>query len=217
MNNAANTPSMYKPISNNPSRLQQSRSRSQSRQRTNIRSTSFYRTQSRVSVNSGRSYGGEDGYSVNYHHEPDSDRNKVPVPPKHGDEAANGEPNGGDVVPSPDTEKASDLSNANDKDHEVTFNPETDPQSPRLFSKARKWLIVLVIASSALCVTCTSTLYSFTYGQLTVDFGVSREVATLGVSIFVAGLGLGPMVLSPLSEVSSYPLFSPHDCVIPWV
>ena len=33
------------------------------------------------------------------------------------------------------------------------------------------------------------------------EFHTSREIATLGLSLFVAGLGLGPMVLSPLSEV----------------
>jgi len=32
------------------------------------------------------------------------------------------------------------------------------------------------------------------------EFHTSREIATLGLSLFVAGLGLGPMVLSPLSE-----------------
>jgi MFS family permease len=32
------------------------------------------------------------------------------------------------------------------------------------------------------------------------EFHVSEEVMTLGLSLFVAGLGLGPMLLSPLSE-----------------
>ncbi len=49
--------------------------------------------------------------------------------------------------------------------------------------------------------TCTSSLYTSTYGQLKPEFGVSRLVCTLGLSLFVAGLGAGPMVLSPLSEV----------------
>lgn len=33
------------------------------------------------------------------------------------------------------------------------------------------------------------------------DFGVSSEVGTLGLSTYVGGLALGPMVLAPLSEV----------------
>lgn len=49
--------------------------------------------------------------------------------------------------------------------------------------------------------TCTSSLYTSTYGQLEPEFGASRLVCTLGLSLFVAGLGAGPMILSPLSEV----------------
>ena len=44
-------------------------------------------------------------------------------------------------------------------------------------------------------------MYTLTYDQITVEFGVSRVVATLGLSLFVMGLGIGPMVLGPLSEV----------------
>jgi hypothetical protein len=51
------------------------------------------------------------------------------------------------------------------------------------------------------CRTCTSSLYTSTYSQLEPEFGASRLVCTLGLSMFVAGLGAGPMILSPLSEV----------------
>jgi hypothetical protein len=42
------------------------------------------------------------------------------------------------------------------------------------------------------------------------DFGSSQEVVTLGLSLFVFGLAVGPMVLSPLSEVSAT-ISSPHN------
>ena len=48
--------------------------------------------------------------------------------------------------------------------------------------------------------TCTSSLYTSTYGQLIPEFHTNRLVCTLGLSLFVAGLGTGPMILSPLSE-----------------
>jgi hypothetical protein len=50
--------------------------------------------------------------------------------------------------------------------------------------------------------TCASSIYATTYAQLMKEFGSSREVVTLGLSLFVFGLAVGPMVLSPLSEVS---------------
>ncbi|KAH7018685.1 major facilitator superfamily domain-containing protein [Macrophomina phaseolina] len=73
-------------------------------------------------------------------------------------------------------------------------------RNPRLMSTARRWLIVVIVSASSLCVTCASSIYTSTYGQLTSEFHSSRIVATLGLSLFVAGLGCGPMILSPLSE-----------------
>ncbi|KAJ5368270.1 drug/proton antiporter YHK8, partial [Penicillium cataractarum] len=75
-----------------------------------------------------------------------------------------------------------------------------DPLNPRNMSKARRWLIVIIVSLGSLCVTCTSSMYTTTYGQLMKEFGCSQEVATLGLSFFIWGLGIGPLFLSPLSE-----------------
>lgn len=88
-----------------------------------------------------------------------------------------------------------------EKEFEVTFSGDNDPLNPKTNrSNLRKWSIVLIGSSCSLCVTCASALYTSTYLQLEKDFGVSREVATLGLTTYVCGLGLGPMFLSPLSE-----------------
>ncbi|CAK4031247.1 efflux pump atB-like [Lecanosticta acicola] len=87
-----------------------------------------------------------------------------------------------------------------DQEFEVTFDGDADPYNPKNRPYLRKWLIVLIVSSSSLCVTCASALYSSTYAQLEAEFHVSREVATVGLTTFVCGLGLGPMFLSPLSE-----------------
>ncbi|TVY24708.1 Efflux pump [Lachnellula hyalina] len=77
---------------------------------------------------------------------------------------------------------------------------DSDPLNPRSLSTAKKWVIVIIVSMSSLCVTCTSSIYSSTYGQITKEFHCSRIVATLGLSLFIMGLGIGPMLLSPLSE-----------------
>lgn len=87
-----------------------------------------------------------------------------------------------------------------EKQFEVQWDGEHDPMNPRCMSKGRKWIIVLIVSAGSTCVTCTSSMYTLTYDQLTTEFHVSRVVATLGLSLFVMGLGLGPMVLGPLSE-----------------
>lgn len=49
--------------------------------------------------------------------------------------------------------------------------------------------------------TCTSSMYTSVYSQMEKEFNCSRIVATLGLSTFIMGLGMGPMLLGPLSLV----------------
>ena len=104
----------------------------------------------------------------------------------------------------PDVERdARSKDAAADVSFEVTF-AENDPLNPRhRYGALRKWSMVLVVSSTSTCVTCTSSLYTQTYGQIQPEFYTSEIIATLGLSLFVAGLGLGPMLLAPLSEVRS--------------
>ena len=109
------------------------------------------------------------------------------------------------------------------EEYEVHWDGENDPMHPQSMSKARKWLVVWIVSFSSACVyagavpasslsivqlmfhrTCTSSMYTSTYQQLTPEFHSSYIVATLGLSLFVMGLGVGPMVLGPLSEVSQH-------------
>jgi hypothetical protein len=55
----------------------------------------------------------------------------------------------------------------------------------------------LIVASR----TAASSIYASTYSQLIKEFHTTQEVATLGLSLFVVGLAISPMVLGPLSEV----------------
>ncbi|KAI9718792.1 MAG: hypothetical protein M1812_003966 [Candelaria pacifica] len=87
-----------------------------------------------------------------------------------------------------------------EKSYEVHWDGDNDPMNPRSTSKSKKWLYVIILSSSSILVTCTSSIYTSTYAQLTEEFHCSRIVATLGLSLFVVGLGLGPMLLAPLSE-----------------
>jgi hypothetical protein len=117
-----------------------------------------------------------------------------------------------------------------EKEFEVHWDGDNDLMNPRSMSKPRKWLIVLILSATSLCVyvfgaqsrwaaqeltenrTCTSSLYTSTYGQITKEFNCSQIVATLGLSLFVMGLGIGPMLLAPLSEVGI--LLELSNCLI---
>jgi multidrug resistance protein len=99
----------------------------------------------------------------------------------------------------PNTKPATSGSRDDNK-YEVGWDGDNDPMNPRNMHNAKKWLITFTMALCSMCVTCTSSLYTMTYNQIDEEFGSSRIVATLGLSLFVFGLGLSPMVLGPLSE-----------------
>lgn len=82
--------------------------------------------------------------------------------------------------------------------YEVSLEPAENPQELPL---ARRWLAVLCISTASVCVTCASSMAAFAEGGVSRQFHVSKEVTILGVSLFVLGLGLGPLVAGPVSEI----------------
>lgn len=82
----------------------------------------------------------------------------------------------------------------------VEFLPD-DPFNAMTFAKSRKWMITLVQAVATLSVSFASSAFSGGLGDVITDFGVSSEVAILGVSMFVLGFAIGPLFWAPLSEM----------------
>jgi hypothetical protein len=100
---------------------------------------------------------------------------------------------------------------------EVTLDPSEDPKN---LSLLKRWTVVLVCCSAALCVTCSSSMVGLifvasfmcttdtplpfqaasTFPQIQKQFHVGEEVAILSISLLIAGLGIGPLLLGPLSE-----------------
>jgi len=76
-----------------------------------------------------------------------------------------------------------------------------DPRDPLGFSQANKWLITLLVAFVTLAAAFMSSTYSGCLLQITQDFHISEEVATLGLSLYVVGFAVGPMLWAPMSEL----------------
>ncbi|KKZ63629.1 hypothetical protein EMCG_02070 [[Emmonsia] crescens] len=91
--------------------------------------------------------------------------------------------------------------NSEDEDLEVYWDGPDDPADPRNFPLVLRWSMVIIISLCSLCAICTSSLYTMTYEQITVEFNCSSLVATLGLSLFILGLGVGLLFLAPLSEL----------------
>ncbi|KAG7660816.1 uncharacterized protein J8A68_005633 [[Candida] subhashii] len=86
----------------------------------------------------------------------------------------------------------------------VTFYPDhdsiDDKEDASRLSRFHKWTIVSIISFGSLCVTCISSSWSLATPNIMSHFGVSQEVSTLGISLYIWGLGIGAIFLSPISE-----------------
>jgi len=91
-------------------------------------------------------------------------------------------------------------SGTEDDPYVVEFIPN-DPRNPMEFSNFKKWAIVGTVAFATLAVAFVSSAYSGSVAQIIQEFKISQEVATLGVSLFVLGFAVGPLLWAPLSEL----------------
>ncbi|KAL2415607.1 MFS-type transporter pyvG [Exophiala dermatitidis] len=82
----------------------------------------------------------------------------------------------------------------------VSFT-ENDSDNPRNWSPAKKNWTLVVINLYTFVVYCTASIITPTAGFIMKRFGVSIVVASLGLSMYVVGYGIGPMFFSPISEI----------------
>jgi hypothetical protein len=72
---------------------------------------------------------------------------------------------------------------------------EDDPRNPMLYSAVTRWSVMMVVAVAALIASLDSSAYAGSAEEIMADFQCSREIYTLGISLFVLGFAIGPLVL----------------------
>ncbi|KAK7202479.1 major facilitator superfamily domain-containing protein [Myxozyma melibiosi] len=87
-----------------------------------------------------------------------------------------------------------------DRKSEVGWTGSDDPEDPLNFSNLRKWSITIICSTGALCVACGSSIYTATYSHVEEEFNANQLEAIAGLTLFVFGMGAGPMFYAPLSE-----------------
>jgi multidrug resistance protein len=75
-----------------------------------------------------------------------------------------------------------------------------DSLHARKYSTAKKRTIIALSAISSLSVAFASSVYTGGLSSVRQYFGVSDEAATLGLSLFVLGFAIGPLIWAPLGE-----------------
>ncbi|KAF2145439.1 uncharacterized protein K452DRAFT_315686 [Aplosporella prunicola CBS 121167] len=78
---------------------------------------------------------------------------------------------------------------------------DNDPRNPTLWSGSYKWAVTLTMAFSTLAVSFCSSAFEGGIAGMMMQYGMSQEVAILGLSFFVLGFALGPLLWAPFSEL----------------
>lgn len=76
-----------------------------------------------------------------------------------------------------------------------------DEEDPHNWSNKKRNFIALVICLYTFVVYTTSAIYTASNQGIMEEFNVSLFTTTLGLSLYVLGYGVGPLVFSPLSEI----------------
>jgi DHA1 family multidrug resistance protein-like MFS transporter len=83
----------------------------------------------------------------------------------------------------------------------VDWYTTDDAENPQNWSSRKKLFVVLQIYLYTLAVYIGSAIITPSQPFIEQIFGVQPEVASMGLSLYVLGYGIGPLILSPLSEI----------------
>ncbi|KAF2144372.1 uncharacterized protein K452DRAFT_349533 [Aplosporella prunicola CBS 121167] len=82
----------------------------------------------------------------------------------------------------------------------VNWLPD-DPRNPMNYPTSVKWAITMLVAIATLAVAFVSSAYSGGASKIMIEFEVEQEIVILGVSLFVLGFAIGPLIWAPMSEL----------------
>ncbi|KAF3385910.1 Efflux pump bik6 [Talaromyces pinophilus] len=87
-----------------------------------------------------------------------------------------------------------------DSEHIVQFDGPADPYKPLNWSFGKKTCTTILYGFITMGSAWASSAYSPAIPSIDKQYGISDEVGTLGTSLFLFGIGLGPLLWAPCSE-----------------
>lgn len=86
-------------------------------------------------------------------------------------------------------------------DVRVDFTGPDDPYRPINWPTRKKIMTTGLYGLTTMTATLASSIFSPTTEQISKEFHVGTEVATLGTALFLFGFGVGPLIWAPISEI----------------
>lgn len=92
----------------------------------------------------------------------------------------------------------------------VTWYGPNDPDNPRNWTIQKKCFVTMNLCILTFSIYMGSSIVTPSLMELSSYFQISTVVATLSLTLFVVGYGVGPMVLAPLSEIPAIGRNAPY-------
>ncbi|PNS17712.1 hypothetical protein CAC42_3107 [Sphaceloma murrayae] len=91
----------------------------------------------------------------------------------------------------------------------VDWNDDQDPLNPMKWSAGKKKISIAALSLFTFITPLASSMFAPAVPQLLAEFGVdSRLLSQFVVSVYVFGFAIGPLIVSPMSEVyGRYPVY----------
>lgn len=83
----------------------------------------------------------------------------------------------------------------------VTWNGPKDPENPQNWPRHKKLLRSFAPLAVIFSISFCSSIFGSATSVTAQQYGVSEEVMSLGVALFMAGYAVGPLIFAPMAEV----------------
>ncbi|KAJ5159429.1 uncharacterized protein N7482_006433 [Penicillium canariense] len=83
----------------------------------------------------------------------------------------------------------------------VTWDGPEDPENPQNWPRRTKLLRSSAPLSVIFAIAFASSVFGAAAEMTAAEYGVSQELMSLGVALFIAGFATGPLVFAPMAEV----------------
>lgn len=78
---------------------------------------------------------------------------------------------------------------------------DASPANPRNWPSSKRWKNALIISVTGFLSTTGSSIFVPATSIIQKEFGTTHEIATLATALYVLGLGAGPFLFAPISEL----------------
>jgi len=85
----------------------------------------------------------------------------------------------------------------------VNWYTTDDPDNPQNWTNNKRFWVAFIINLYTFVVYCGSAIYTTSEYQVITRFNLNPTEASLPLSLYVLGYGIGPLLFAPLSEIPS--------------